>query len=127
MLLYLQITFEYDTGNICLTSPEERKIIEIPDFLIPLTTREFWLTWFNNEMCMGLKNQPPFLTHQINSEGKTIGFIKLKVTKNINWDIKCNLSFTLISVIPLHIFFHKNEIFYILRFRSSVSLTTFKI
>ncbi|XP_045449233.1 uncharacterized protein LOC123657731 [Melitaea cinxia] len=50
-----KITFEYDTGNICLTSPEERKIIEIPDFLIPLTTREFWLTWFNNEM------YPPFL------------------------------------------------------------------
>lgn len=84
-----KITFEYDTGIISLSSLEERKVIEIPDFLIPLTTREFWLTWFNNEMCMGLKNQPPFLTHPINSEGKTIGFMKLKVTTNLNWDVKC--------------------------------------
>ncbi|XP_050343955.1 uncharacterized protein LOC126769303 [Nymphalis io] len=82
------INLNYYSGKICLKISQKDINIQMPRFLIPIRSQEFWLSWYNNELCMGLKNESPFLVHPDNSNGKSIGFIKLQVSTKIDWVIK---------------------------------------
>ncbi|XP_047527016.1 uncharacterized protein LOC125064167 [Vanessa atalanta] len=84
------INLNYVSGTINLKISEIEKGINIrtSKFFIPLKSQEFWLSWYNNELCMGFKSEPPFLVHPGNSKAKNIGFIKLEVSTSIDWVIK---------------------------------------